>query len=118
MVDKDTSLAEKIRTLFQEQGITIRTIRMAIGVLVEALLPGGGGAGTAGKPLPKDEKDLKDCIRNKLKTLLLLPRRLGVKAVEALSGIIGVILSWSCSITKSCLFLLASVLSLDSLKNK
>ena len=47
VLDKDTSLAEKIRTLFREQGITIASILtaigMAIGVLVEALLPGGGG---------------------------------------------------------------------------
>ena len=44
--DKDISLAEKIRTLFREQGITIASILtaigMVIGVLVEALLPGGG----------------------------------------------------------------------------
>ena len=48
VLDKDTSLAEKIQTLFREQGITIASILtaigMAIGVLVEALLPGGGGA--------------------------------------------------------------------------
>ena len=46
VLDKDTSLAEKIRTLFREQGITIASILtaigMAIGVLVEALLPGVG----------------------------------------------------------------------------
>ena len=51
VLDKDTSLAEKIRTLFREQGITIASILtaigMAIGVLVEALLPGGEGAATA-----------------------------------------------------------------------
>ena len=44
VLDKDTSLGEKIRTLFREQGITIASILtaigMAIGVLVEALLPG------------------------------------------------------------------------------
>ena len=48
VLDKNTSLAEKIRTLFREQGITIASIltaiRTAIGVLVEALLPGGGSA--------------------------------------------------------------------------
>ena len=48
VLDKDTSLAEKIRTLFREQGITIASILTAIGmaisILVEALLPGGGGA--------------------------------------------------------------------------
>ena len=41
-LDQDTSLGEKIRTLFREQGITIASILtaigMAIGVLVEALL--------------------------------------------------------------------------------
>ena len=41
-----TPLAEKIRTLFRKQGITIASILTAIGmairVLVEALLPGGG----------------------------------------------------------------------------
>ena len=45
VLDKDTLLGEKIRTLFREQGITIASILtaigMAIGVLVEALLPGG-----------------------------------------------------------------------------
>ena len=47
VLDKDTSLAEKTGTLFHEQGIMIASILMAvgmaIGVLVEALLPGGGG---------------------------------------------------------------------------
>ena len=51
-LDSNTSLAEKIRTLFREQRITIAsiptTIGMAIRVLVEALLPGGGAAVTSG----------------------------------------------------------------------
>ena len=63
MLDKDTSSVEKIRTLFREQGITIASILvaigMAIGVLVEALLLGGGGGGTAHKPLSEDERTLK-----------------------------------------------------------
>ena len=48
VLDKDTSLAEKIRMLFREQGITIASVLMAIGMaisdLVEALLPGGEDA--------------------------------------------------------------------------
>ena len=78
VLDKETSLGEKIRTLFREQGITIAAIlmaiRMAIGVLVEALLPGGGGAAAAsgGEPPPKDGKGLKEWIRNKLKALASL----------------------------------------------
>ena len=47
VLDKDTSLAEKIQTLFGEQGITIASILMAIGmaigVMVKVLLRGGGG---------------------------------------------------------------------------
>ena len=100
VLDSKTSLAEKIRTLFREQGIMIASILMAIGmaisVLVEALLPGGKGASVAsgGEPLPKDEKGLKEWIRSKLKALALLLGKLGVKAAEALPGIIGGIISW------------------------
>ena len=99
-LDKDTSLAEKIRTLFREQGIMIASILMAIGmaigVLVESLLPGGGGAisGASGELPPKDEKGLKGWIRNKLKALASLLGRLGIKAAEALPGITGGIISW------------------------
>ena len=52
---------------------------MAIGVLVELLLPDGGGGGAAasgGKPLPKDEAGFKEWIRNKLKALASLLGRL------------------------------------------
>ena len=99
MLDKDTSLGEKIRTLFREQGITITSILMAIGmairVLVEALLPGGAAAASGGgEPPPKDEKSLKEWVRSKLKALALLLGKLGIKAAEALPGIIGGIISW------------------------
>ena len=99
VLDKDTSLAEKIRTLFREQGITIASILTAIGmairVPVEALLPGGAAAASGGgEPPPKDEKGLKGWIRNKLKALASLLEKLGMKAAEALPGIIGGIISW------------------------
>ena len=99
VLDKDTSLGEKIRTLFREQGITIASILtaigMAIGVLVEALLPGGAAvASGGGEPPPKDEKGLKGWIRNKLKALASLLEKLGMKTAEALPGIIGGIISW------------------------
>ena len=100
VLDKDTSLGEKIRTLFREQGITIASILtaigMAIGVLVEALLPGGAAtaSGGGGEPPPKDEKGLKEWVRNKLKALASLLGKLGMEAAEALPGIIGGIISW------------------------
>ena len=101
VLDKDSSLGEKIRTLFREQGITIASILMAIGmairVLVESLLPGGGAAATSGgggESPPKDEKGLKRWVRSKLKALALLLEKLGLKAAEALPGIIGGIINW------------------------
>ena len=102
VLDKDTSLGEKIRTLFRViplQGITIASIlmaiRMAIGVLLEALLPGGAAtAWSGGEPPPKDEKGLKEWVRSKLKALASLPGKLGMKAAEALPGIMGGIISW------------------------
>ena len=100
VLDKDTSLATKIRTLFREQCITIASvltaIGMAIGVLIEALLPGGGG-GLSPTPTPtppQDKKGVKEWLRNKLKALASLLGRLGMKVAEALPGIIGAIISW------------------------
>ena len=102
VLDSNTSLAEKIRTLFREQGIMIASILtaigMAIGVFVEALLPGGGGGAAASggePPPPKDEAGLKEWIWNKLKALASLLGRLGIKAAEALPGIIRGIISWT-----------------------
>ena len=99
VLDKDTSLAGKIRTLFREQGITIASILtaigMAIGVLVEALLPGGAAvASGGGEPPPKGQKGLKEWVRSKLKALASLLGKLSMKAAEALPGITGGIISW------------------------
>ena len=100
VLDSNTSLAEKIRTLFREQRITITSIliaiRMAISALVEALMPGGGGGTMAsgGEPPPKDEAGLKEWIRTKLKALASLLGKLDMKAAEALPGITGGIISW------------------------
>ena len=67
-------------------------IGMAISVLIEALLPGGGG--TVASPPPKDENGVKEWLRNKLKALASLLGRLGIKATEVLPGIIAAIISW------------------------
>ena len=51
----------------------LTAIGMAMGVLIEVLLPGGGGAVTSGGSEPaKDETSLKEWIRNKLKALASL----------------------------------------------
>ena len=87
---------ESTSTRVYDDGITIASILMATGmaisVLVEALLPDGGGE--VGPPPLKDEKGVKEWLRNKFKALASLPERLGMKAAEALPGIIGAIISW------------------------
>ena len=90
VLDKDTSLAERICTLFREQGITIFSILAALSmtistiVLVVAGVFGGGGARTRGSP-SKDEGVLKKWL-NRLADAL---KRLAGKAAEALLAIIG-----------------------------
>ena len=96
VLDKDTSLAEEIRTLFREQGITIASMlsewlsgySLKHCCLVVGVLPWHQGVVNLLRMRPA----LKEWIRNKLKALAL--GRLGIKAAEALPGIIRGIISW------------------------
>ena len=84
VLDKDTSLAGRICTLFREQGITIFSILTALSMTITGVFGGGGGRG-AGGSLPEDEETLKkwlDRLANGLK-------RLAGKTVEALPAIVG-----------------------------
>ena len=70
-------------------------IGIAIGVLVEALLPSSGGVAAQGKGGGYDKSEnMKEWLKNKLTSLALLLGRLGTKAAEASPGIIGIIISW------------------------
>ena len=101
-LDKETgTLGERIRTLFKEQGITIVSILIALGmtlgVLIEALL---GGPSTTSTPTSQstttsDKKGgAREWIRNKLKALSQLLGKLADKALALPPGIIGSIISW------------------------
>ena len=87
-------MAERIRTLFREQGVTIFSIlsalSMTISTIALAITGAFGGSGGAGGSLPKDEGWL-----GRLADAL---KRLAGKAVEALPAIVesvvGVILSF------------------------
>ena len=88
VLDQNTSLAERIRTLFREQGITIFSIRTALSMTISTItlaITGvfGGGGGTGGS-LPKEEGALKKMVRQASRS-----KRLGGKAVEALPAIVG-----------------------------
>ena len=58
VLKEDSTLGERLRTLFKEQGITIvsvlTAIGMIIGVIVEAVIPTSGGAATPSKPPSQD----------------------------------------------------------------
>lgn len=97
VLNEDTTLAEKIKTLFREQGITIASVLTAFGmiiaVIVEAVIPGGGGTTTPKTP-PKDGNGVKDWIKKQLSNLGKLLATLAGKAAAALPGVIGAIVSW------------------------
>ena len=91
ILDSDTSLAEKLRTLFREQGITLVAIITAIGMIISTIVVSltGGGGSSGGGPPPKDNNKLVEWFKDKLKRLSDALKRLAVKAVGALPGIIG-----------------------------
>lgn len=102
ILDKETTLGEKIRTLFREQGVTVVSVLtafgMVIGLLVETLTPGGGGSSTGNAQNHEKggttEGGAREWIKNKLNALGSLLGRLAGMAAAALPGIIGSIVSW------------------------
>ena len=97
MLKEDTTLGERIRTLFREQGITIVSVLtafgMIIGLIVESVIPTTSGT-TTPKPPPKDGSGVKDWVKKQLSNLGKLLSTLAGKAAAALPGIIGSIVSW------------------------
>ena len=86
VIDKDTSFAERICTLFREQSITIFSILTALSMTISTIVLAitGGGRGTGGSP-SKDKGTLKKWLDRLVDAL----KRLAGKAVEALSAITG-----------------------------
>lgn len=97
LLHEDTTLAERIRTLFREQGITIASILTAIGMAISTLvlaLTGGGGSAPVPAPKPPDKSGLKEWVKKHLQALGRTLANLAGKAAAALPGIIGSIVSW------------------------
>ena len=100
VLDKNTTLAERVRTLFREQGVTIVSILTAIGMSITALvlaLTGGGAAVAPVTPTPTppaDKAGLKEWAKKHFQALGRMLAQLAGKAAAALPGIIGSIVSW------------------------
>ena len=100
VLKEDTTLRERLKTLFKEQGITIvsilTAIGMIIGVIVQAVILTTGGGTTPPKP---PSKGVKDWVKKQLHNLARLLANLAGKAAAALPGVIGSIVSWLLSAT-------------------
>ena len=99
VLNEDTTLAERVRTLFREQGVTLVSIRTAVGMAISTLvlaLTGGGGTVTppSPPPAPSDKGGLREWAKKTLQALGRVLAKLAGKAAAALPGIIGSIVSW------------------------
>ena len=95
ILNEDTTLGERIRTLFREQGITIVSIITAIGMSITALvLALTGGSAPTPTPVPSDKRGLKEWVKKHLQAFGRILAKLAGKAASALPGIIGSLVSW------------------------
>ena len=96
LLREDTTLAEHIRTLFPEQGITIASVLTALDLAISTLILAlGGGGASAPSPAPKPSGGVTEWVKNKhIQALGCVLANLAGKAAAALPGIIGSIASW------------------------
>ena len=98
LLHEDKTLAERIRTLFREQGITNASILTAISMVISTLVLAVTGGGSAPVPLPalkrSDKGRAKEWIKKHLQALGRTLVNLAGKAAAALPRIRGSIVSW------------------------
>jgi len=98
VLNEDTTLAERLRKLFREQGVTIASVLTALGFIVSTIVLAiqnafGGGEPTPA-PTPSDRGGVTDWVKKQLKTLAGWLKALAGNAAAALPGVIGAIVSW------------------------
>ena len=104
ILHEDKTLAERIKTFFREQGITVVSILTALGMIISTIvlaLPGGSAGGAAPPqptPPPPGKGGVKEWLKKHLQSLGRILAKLDGKAAAALPGIIGSIVSWLLSL--------------------
>ena len=96
---EDTSLGEKLRTIFREQGFTVAAVITALGAIIAALvegLTGGGGSSSSssGSGGDSDKKSPRSAAKRAFDAMASGLRWLASKAAAALPGIIGAVVSF------------------------
>ena len=113
ILDDDTTLGEKIKTIFKEKGITIIAVITAVGTIISTIVLAiknalgiSSGSGGGSKP-PKDSNKVVTWLRNQLKALARLLGKLAGKLAAALPGLIGSIISGILNFLKTAVGFLA-----------
>ena len=94
LINEDTTLAERIRTLFREQGITIVSILTALGMVISTLVLAISGGSAVVVPTPPSKAGLREWVKKYLHALGRVLAKLAAKAGAALPGIIGSVVGW------------------------
>ena len=113
ILDGDTTLGEKIKTIFREKGVTIIAVITAVGTIISTIVLAiknalgiSTGSGGGSKP-PKDSNKVVTWLRNQLKALARLLGKLAGKLAAALPGLIGSIISGILNFLKTAVGFLA-----------
>ena len=113
ILDGDTTLGGKIKTIFKEKCITIIAVITAVGTIISTIVLAiknglgiSSGSGGDSKP-PKDSNKVVTWLRNQLKALARLLGKLAGKLAAALPGLIGSIISGILNFLKTAVGFLA-----------
>ena len=102
IADKDRTLKERLHILWREQGLTIISVLIAIGMtvstLVLAILPGSSGSGGSSSNHPHK---VRDWVKKSLNALGRLFGKIAKWALKALPGALGSIISWIFTLLKT-----------------
>ena len=100
IADSDTTLKERLKILWKEQGLSIVSVLTAVGMTISTIILAiknafgiRGGSGSK-KPPSNDSNTVKNWVKGKLKALARLLGKLGAKALASLPAILGSAVSW------------------------